>query len=59
MTKGATDKLRPSLLPVLRSFNRRVEGRHEETHRYRHQVRQEAYAVRSFISRRTEQYRQD
>jgi len=40
MTKGATDKLRPSLLPVLRSFNRRVEGRHEETHRYRHQVRE-------------------
>jgi len=40
MTKGGTDKLRPSLLPVLRSFNRRVEGRHEETHRYRHQVLQ-------------------
>lgn len=40
MMTGATDKPRPSLIPVLRSFNRQVEGRHEETHRYRHQVRE-------------------
>jgi hypothetical protein len=40
MMKGATDELRPSLSPVLRSFNRRIEGRYEETDRYRHQVRE-------------------
>ncbi len=42
--QAATDKRRPLLLPVLRSFNCRVEGRHEETHlhrhRHRHQVRE-------------------
>jgi hypothetical protein len=38
MMKRATDELRPSLSPVLRSFNRRVEGRHDETHLHRHQV---------------------